>query len=192
MAGVAAVLRPWLPKSGTNKFHGSAYEFLQNTAFESNSFPANAANSTIAPYHYDDYGFSVGGPVIKNKTFGFFSYERNLSHGGGFSQFSVPTAAERQGNFSHDFNSDGQLITIYDPTTTAPDPANPGKYIRTAFPGNIIPTTEQDPVAHKGLSLLAGGQPARFGDRQPARTVSTGEQFWRLGRRQFARLDHRV
>ena len=136
-------------KSGTNKFHGSGYEFLQNTAFESNSYPANAANSTIAPYHYDDYGFSVGGPVIKNKTFGFFSYERNLSHGGGFSQFSVPTAAERQGNFASDFNSKGQLITIYDPTTTAPDPANPGKYIRTAFPGNIIPTTEQDPVALK-------------------------------------------
>jgi len=139
-------------KSGTNKFHGSGYEFLQNTAFESNSFPANAANSTIAPYHYDDYGFSVGGPVIKNKTFGFFSYERNLSHGGGFSQFSVPTAEERQGNFSHDYNANGQLITIYDPTTTAPDPANPGKYIRTAFPGNIIPTTEQDPVAIKATS----------------------------------------
>ncbi len=139
-------------KSGTNQFHGDAYEFLQNNAFEANSFFSNRSGGKIPPYHYDDYGFTVGGPVIKKHTFFFFSFERNLNHAGTFGLFTVPTAAERNGDFSQDFNSAGQLITIYNPFTTTPNPAQPGTYLRTSFPGNKIPASLMDPVAAKATS----------------------------------------
>ena len=87
-------------KSGTNAFHGSAYEFVQNNALEANGFFSNRSNGTIPPLHADQYGGSVGGPVIKNKTFFFVTYERALNHVGAYRLQTVPTAAERQGDFS--------------------------------------------------------------------------------------------
>jgi len=59
--------------------------------------------------------------------------------GGAVFTTTVPTAAERQGDFSHDVTNSGQLVTIYDPGSTIPNPAQSGAYVRTTFPGNIIP-----------------------------------------------------
>ena len=63
-------------KSGTNGFHGDAYEFLQNNDFNANSFFSNRSGGKIAPLHINQFGGSVGGPIIKNKTFFFGSYEK--------------------------------------------------------------------------------------------------------------------
>ena len=136
-------------KSGTNQFHGDVFEFLRNDALNSTSFFTNRSHGKKPVTRYDQYGVSIGGPVIKNKTFFFATYERNLSHGGGFSNFTVPTAAERQGDFSQSYNSKGQLQVIYNPFTTRKDPADPTgtTYIRDPFLNNKVPTNLMDPVA---------------------------------------------
>ncbi len=139
-------------KSGTNAFHGDAYEFLRNNDLNANSFFSNRSGAAIAPLHEDQYGGAIGGPVIKNKTFFFFAFERDVNNAGAFSLFSVPTAAERQGDFSGDLNSAGQLKTIFNPMSTAPDPNNPGQFIRTPFPNNIIPASMMDPAGMKAAT----------------------------------------
>jgi len=139
-------------KSGTNVFHGDAYDFFQNDALNANGFFSNASGGHVTPFKHNDYGVTFGGPVVKNKTFFFVSYEGVDEHAGAFSLFTVPTSAERQGNFSQDLNSAGQLQVIYNPFSTVANPAAPGTYIRTAFTGNVIPTGMMDPVALKTLT----------------------------------------
>ena len=139
-------------KSGTNSLHGDAYDFLRNNAFNANTFFSNRSGGTIAPLHINQFGGSLGGPVIKNKTFFFGAYERNINNSGGFNLFSVPTAAERAGDFSRSLNPSGALQTIYNPFSVTPDPNNPGQYLRTPLPGNIIPSNLLNPVGVKAAS----------------------------------------
>ena len=146
-------------KSGTNQWHGDGYEFVQNTSLEANSFFSNASGGKIPPLHYSQYGGSVGGPIIKNKLFVFGLLERNYNHSGFFSEYTVPTAAELQGNFAQDYNSDGTLKTIYNPFSTVPDPSNPGQFIRTAVPGNNLQNltgVTLDPIGQKLASYWPG------------------------------------
>jgi hypothetical protein len=91
-------------------------------------------------YRQNQFGATFGGPIRKDKAFFFAYYEgfRSAVANAGF--FRVPTAAQLGG----DFSESGEQ-PIYDPTTTVPDPANPGQYLRTAFPGNIIPPGKLDP-----------------------------------------------
>ena len=133
-------------KSGTNNLHGSLFEFLRNNALNSNNFFSNRSGAKIAPLHMHQFGGSAGGPIIKNKTFVFGLYERNINRAGAFSLFSVPTAAMRGGDFSQDINTAGRLKVIHDPFSAAPDPARAGSFIRTPFPGNVIPKNVMDPV----------------------------------------------
>ena len=133
-------------KSGTNNLHGSAFEFLRNNALNANNFFSNRSGAKIAPLQMHQFGGSLGGPIIKNKTFIFGLYERNINNAGAFSLFSVPTAAERAGDFSQVYTQAGVLKTIYDPFSAVPDPNRPGQFIRSAFPGNIIPKSLMDPV----------------------------------------------
>lgn len=142
-------------KSGTNAFHGSAFDFLRNDALNANSFFSNRSGGKKAPFRYNDFGGSVGGPIQKNKTFFFTTYERYINHGGGFALRSVPTPEERNGDFSHLYNSKGQLITIYNPFSVHPDPNNPGSYLRDVFPQNIItPTTLINTVAKNAMGYF--------------------------------------
>jgi hypothetical protein len=133
-------------KSGTNTIHGSAFEFLRNNALNANNFFSNRSGAKIAPLHMNQFGGSLGGPVIKNKTFAFGLYERNINNAGAFTLFSVPTAAQRGGDFSQVYTQAGVLKTIYDPFSAVPDPNRPGQFTRSAFPGNIIPKSRMDPV----------------------------------------------
>ncbi len=140
-------------KSGTNSFHGSAFEFLRNNALNANNFFSNRAGAKIAPLHINQFGGSVGGPIIKNKTFFFGSYERNINNSGGFSLFTVPTAAERGGDFSQDFNPQGKLKVIYNPFSAVPDPTQPSGFARSPFPGNIIPKNMFDTAGSKSAAF---------------------------------------
>jgi len=137
----------FISKSGTNEFHGTAYEFLRNKVLNANDFFANLAGAKVAPLVFNEYGATLGGPVVKNKTFFFFNWEefrqRTLSQ----SFWTVPTAAERTGDFSQTYNSAGELITIYDPLTTRPNPDVPNQWIRDPFQGNKIPSDRISPVA---------------------------------------------
>lgn len=139
-------------KSGTNSIHGTAFEFLRNNDFNANGFFSNRSGAQIAPLHVNQFGGSVGGPIIKNKTFFFGLVEKDINNSGGFSLFSVPTAAERGGDFSGLLNSAGAQTIIYNPFTTPANPNAQGQYLRQPFAGNVIPQSLIDPTGAKAAS----------------------------------------
>jgi Carboxypeptidase regulatory-like domain len=128
-------------KSGTNKFTGTAWEFLRNNAFDAR----NPFLASVSALHQNQYGANIGGPVLlpryngRNKTFFFASYEQYHQTLGGANLYSVPTASELAGDLSD------QPSQIYNPFSTRPDPNNPGSYIRDPFPNNQIPSNLIDP-----------------------------------------------
>jgi hypothetical protein len=132
-------------KSGTNAFHGSVYDIMRNSDWNSNSW-ANEVNGTPkAELNEADWGFSFGGPVGKpggdNKLFFFYSQEfRPRSSGGNLRQFRVPTMAERAGDFSASRDNNG-----------APIPALRNPVTGGTFPGNVIP---QESLYTPGLNIL--------------------------------------
>jgi hypothetical protein len=105
-------------KSGTNRWHGSAFEFVQNDVFESRNFFNSGKKS---PVRWNEFGGSVGGPILKNKLFFYFTYQRNPVKAGNFYQTTVPTDAMRNG----DFSSPLFKATIYDKSSCTPVPPPP-------------------------------------------------------------------
>ncbi len=87
-------------KSGTNQFHGSAYEYARNTVFNANDWFSNNAGIPRQPFHQNQYGANLGGPALKNKLFFFFSWERESVIASSPASFVVPTTAELSGDFS--------------------------------------------------------------------------------------------
>lgn len=143
-----------ITKSGSNEFHGSAWEFFRTTGLTANDFFSNRAGLARAKFQFNQFGATMGGPIRKNKTFFFFSYEGLRWIQSGSAVGTLPTAAQRTGDFSHTFNSQGQVIPIYDPFSTKPDPSHPGQYLRTQYPGNMIPSGDINPVAKNLLAYL--------------------------------------
>ena len=126
-------------KSGTNQFHGTAFEFLRNSAFDARNFfyvPPKGSNLAIEPLRRNQYGFTVGGPIRRDKTFFFADLERTgLLQGADFNNI-VATEAQRAGNFS------SIPKKVVDPVTHVP------------FNGNIIPTDQISPQAQFFLKYL--------------------------------------
>jgi len=128
-------------KSGTNEFHGDAWEFLRNNAFDAR----NLFLDTVPPFKQNQFGGTIGGPIVfphyngRNKTFFFAAYEGFRNHTSAQSLYRVPTPAELNGDLSDIVDNNGNLIQIYNPFTTRPDPANPGEFIRDPFLNNQIP-----------------------------------------------------
>jgi Carboxypeptidase regulatory-like domain/TonB dependent receptor len=98
-------------RSGTNVFHGSLYEFLRNDVFEARDPFTQPSSSGVPPLRWNQFGGSIGGPIKKDKLFGFFDYQGTRQRNGGSLLTRVPTAAERTGDLS-DLG-----VNIYDPTT---------------------------------------------------------------------------
>jgi Carboxypeptidase regulatory-like domain len=98
-------------KSGTNEFHGAAYEINRISKLAAVPFFQNKAVTSKVPSVYNYYGANVGGPIWKNKTFFFGDFLRINDHQGQFNQATVPPAAFRNGDFS------GAPVKIYDPAT---------------------------------------------------------------------------
>jgi hypothetical protein len=124
-------------KSGTNQFHGSLFEYDQNDYFKARDY--FSTSKKVAPYRWNEFGGTVGGPVKRDKLFFFFSYQR-LSQVT-YTNFtaSYPTASVAGGNLAGN-----GFPTIYDPNSLA---LVNGTYQRTPLPGNIIPAARIDPVA---------------------------------------------
>jgi len=123
-------------KSGTNNFHGSAFEFLRNSYMDAKNF-FDSPTSPIPPFKQNQFGGTLGGPVLKNKTFFFVDYQGTRIRESQTFVSTVPTAAERTGDFSDQLGTNGQggvTGQIYDPLTT-----DPVTNARTAFPGNVLP-----------------------------------------------------
>lgn len=182
-------------KSGTNTLHGTAYDFMKRSFLDSNTFANNAAGGAKNYDKLDEWGGTVGGPVWipklyngKDKTFFFVAYEHyhwnTLARG---QVSSVPTLAQRAGDFSQTFNSAGQLNTIYDPATGQ---SVNGTWVRSPFPGNIVPTNRLDTVG----SNMANAYPAP--NLVPAGRVNWQNNYfsplytWYVFPNIVARMDH--
>src|SRR4029077_10488347 len=103
--------------------------------------------------YYYDWAGSAGGPIVRNKTFFYMSLEGYQQKSTRNNVLTLPTALERNGDFSQTLNAAGRPVIIYDPLTTRADPNNPGQFIRDPFPGNVIPANRLNPVAR---AMLAG------------------------------------
>ncbi len=153
-------------KSGTNRWHGSVFEFNRNDYFQSRNFfnapvsgpgfsgPGCARDKNDSSKckkgtdHWNEFGGSFGGPILKDKLFFYFTYQRNPTNSGALYQTTVPTAAMRNGDFS-----DASIFhaTIYDKSSCV------GNCARTPLNGgsNIIDmTTQVDPVAKAILGFM--------------------------------------
>ena len=144
-------------RSGGNAYHGSLYEFGQSELFNANSWDNNRRGSPLGSYQQHQFGGTIGGPVVlpkiydgHNRTFFFFNFDGFRQYQEGSLRFAtVPTALERQGDFSKSLDIAARPITIYDPLTY-----DPATNQRSAFPANKIPTNRFDPVAAYMLRLF--------------------------------------
>ncbi len=134
-------------KSGTNQLHGTMYEFLRNSALDSNNFFNNRGGRRKARNALNQFGATAGGPLIHDRTFWFLSYEGLRDRRAISQTYTIPTPEQLQGDYTATLNPQGQAITIADPATTRPNPAAAGSFLRDLFPGNRIPANRIDPVA---------------------------------------------
>lgn len=151
-------------KTGTNDFHGSAYEFLRNKVLNANSFFANKTGTVRPAFTQNQFGAALGGPVKKDKTFFFFGYEGFRQRQGALFLNTVPTPQMTQGDFSDVRNAAGALVTIYDPLTNCGQLSNPACVAgqaaqRAPFPNNVIPANRINPVSRKFLDFPIYAQP---------------------------------
>jgi outer membrane receptor protein involved in Fe transport len=171
-AGVVSVAT----KSGSNTFHGTAFEYMRNDAFDARNFfvrkvPLADGGLQVdpkPPLDRHQFGGAVGGPMVipglydgHNRTFFFADYAGLNEKRGQVFVNTVPTAQTRRGDFSDFRAANGSLIPIYDPLTTRENPnfnpslpvstANP-QFLRDQFPGNVIPANRINPV---GLNVAS-------------------------------------
>ena len=168
--GAGAVVNVNL-KSGTNQMHGELFEFLQNRDLDANTWTNDRGGLPRGQFEQNQFGATLGGPIIKNKLFIFGDYQGTVIHssgglaGLGFSGITtIPTLAMKQGNFSSllgvggtSKDANGNPVSfvrgmIYDPLSTVGTGAVP--ISRTPFPGNIIPSSRFDPAFYKILQLF--------------------------------------
>ena len=132
-------------KSGTNRFHGDIYENIRNTLFDA----AGYFSSKTPVEQQNEFGASLGGPILKNRMFFFFNYDGyHIKQGANPAFYSLPTAAERTGDFS------ALPVPVYDPATTVC--SSSGICTRQPFPGNIIPANRISNISQSLQSYLPG------------------------------------
>ena len=131
-------------KSGSNRLHGVVYDFMRRKALAANSFLLNSRQAPKTDQYIDQYGFSVDGPVFKNKTFFLFTGEKYREGTPAPLFNTTPTPAMKNGDFSGLVDASGRQIVIYDPATGRD--VN-GVWTRSPFPGNIIPGDRISPAA---------------------------------------------
>ncbi len=143
-------------RSGGNELHGSVYDYLRNDKLNANSWANNRNNVARGRQRRNEYGFTLSGPVFipriydgRNRTFFFFNWEQSNDHGVTTPTATVPTAAQKAGDFSQTFTSSGALIKIYDPLLTVADSSQKSGWGRALFPENRIPASRIDPIMKK-------------------------------------------
>ena len=200
--GIGGIIFNQVSKGGTNRFHGTAYDFFQNDALTAHS---QFTTGPIPFLRYNNFGGAIGGPILKNKMFFYFNYDQIVNHGNSHGFDSLPTVAMMGGDFTG-------INTLYDPTTqTIGHDASGNPYpIRQTFASeaasggkNAIPTALFDAVASKfqlfyptpashkiGLSPVAN--PSLGGEGEPINNWYYSLLQSDPGRRYFGRLDYDV
>jgi hypothetical protein len=128
-------------RGGTNQYHGSAYYFIRRDSLNSNNYFTEQAHQPTPPLKFDDYGATLGGPIIKDKLHVFLSWEKNKDDKSSVRSGFVPTAAERAGDFSGAPLAGCTPQRPVDPLTGQP------------FPGNVIPANRLNPAGVAFLKL---------------------------------------
>jgi Carboxypeptidase regulatory-like domain/TonB dependent receptor-like, beta-barrel len=138
-------------RGGTNDLHFSLYEFLRNDKLNANDWFANRGGQPRAPFRFNQFGGTVGGPVVlpkvyngRDRTFFFVNVELVRFVQGITFTGTTPDPSQLAGDFSGLRNASNQPIIIYDPATTRPSGTG---FIRDPFPGNVIPASRIDPIA---------------------------------------------
>jgi len=197
-------------RSGTNGYHGTLYEFNRNDAVQARNlfdrnpnFVSSDGRFLAPPLNRNEFGGSLGGRIVRDRTFFFTDYQALRQVSGGVGRRSVPTAALKAGNLSSvlggrigtdSLGRDVFANQVYDPTTSR---LVGTRYLRDPFPGNVIPQSRFDPVALKIVQRALWPEPNAVGtldprtgnprdnyfDNRPGR--SSGDQF-------FLRVDHRL
>jgi len=134
-------------KSGTNDLHGFAYDYLRNDKLDARVFDFTGTNPAKQPLRRNQFGGGLGGPIIRNRVFGFGNYEGIRNPSSNIAQYIMPSAAERRGDFS------GSSIIYADPATVRPDPSN-ALGIRLPHPNNQVPASRLDPMTTRLLSFF--------------------------------------
>jgi hypothetical protein len=148
--GAAGAVTVVQTKSGTNEFHGSAYEFLRNDKLDANTFFNNRQGIARPGFRRNEFGATTGGPIRKDKTFFFADYQGIRLRQPQTITSTIPTAALRNMVNTGDFSGLG--VPIYDPLTLH-NGAN-GAPVRDQFAGNQIPLARLDPAAVRLINLL--------------------------------------
>ena len=174
--GKASALINVVTRAGANAFRGSIFEFHRNDAFDSRNY-LQPVEQPLPPLRQNQFGGSLGGPIARNRTFFFGSYEGTKVRRSQTTVFSVPTAAARAGNLAG-------VASICDPLT------RPTTGLCTPFPNNQIPANRIDPIAAAFLTNVADAEyqrefPEPRGDREThegsASVQRTSRSFhWRL------------
>lgn len=183
-------------KGGTNNLHGVAWEFVANRIFNANSFALNAARQPRPQSNTNVFGFEFDGPVYlpkvydgRNKLFFMFSYEGWRGRGTDTPRYTIPSNAQRAGDFSSLLASSGQMITIYDPMTTAPD--GKGGYVRTPFSENRLPASRINPISAKVISYYPQPTWAGEGPGQVNNYTKATPNIWGINQ-EVARMDYQL
>ncbi len=177
-------------RSGQNRMHGSLFGAVRQTDWLANNFFANRAGQPIADSTFKNYGDSLGGPVRipkiydgRNKTFFFVTTEGYRQFDANSAALSVPTLAERAGDFSQSLTASKSQWLMYDPLST-----NTSTGLRTAFPNNIIPASRLSAIGLKLASYYP--QP-----NQPTSTYGAANYIYSISTQDRAdqgtfKLDH--
>jgi hypothetical protein len=139
-------------RSGSNQWHGSAVLVSKPGWGTGKLYFTKKAGLPNPPQYYYNWAGSLGGPIVRDKTFFWFSSDDYKQRSTRNNVLTFPTALERSGDFSQTLVN-GRQVTIYDPLTARVDPAT-GQTIRDPFPGNAIPASRINPVARAMLDYL--------------------------------------
>ncbi|MBI4891863.1 MAG: carboxypeptidase regulatory-like domain-containing protein [Acidobacteria bacterium] len=176
-------------RGGGQQFHGGVFEFYRNDNLDANSFFNNKYGKPLAEFKRNQFGGTISGPIWNAKrVYGFFGYEGLRTGAPGNRLATVPTDLQRRGDFSRTLNSTGALSVIYDPLTTVPNPASPGKYVRTPLAGNVVPSSRFDPVAVNLLKLIPTANQPGSGFTEAQNWYGTGASST-VNNRYDARVD---
>ena len=167
-----------ITKSGTNDFHGTLYDFQRHSVMDANTYFNNQSHVKLPSFARNQFGATVGGPIRREKLFFFGDYE-GLRQGYPNTAIStVPTAAEKTGDFSGLVTSSGTQIKIYDPLSSTTQ--------RTQFQSNgvlnVIPPNRIDPVAAAVMALYPAPNRATTATNQnnyifSSKSITNGNKF---------------
>lgn len=175
-------------RGGADQFHGTLFEYFRNNNLNANDFFSNLRGQPKVVSTRNQFGGNFSGPIWRSKNlYFFFGHEQSRFGNPNSRTASLPTALQRMGDFSQTLNSNGSLQTIYDPTTTLPDPNNPGAFTRNPFASNAIPQARWDAIGTNYAKLIP--QANIEGD-----PITDANNFFDIGASRFTsiRTDFRI